>query len=382
MKIKDTLKTVSVNAARYILGLTFVLSGFVKAVDPLGTQYKLTDYLAALSLSEILPDWSLLIASVLLSTFEFALGAFILAAIQRRLVSKIALAFMSVMTLITVWIVIDNPVQDCGCFGDAVVLTNAQTLQKNIVLLLCAAVIAYRPMLIKRLLPKGVQWMFIHITVIALICLSAWCLYDLPVLDFRPYHVGADITKGMEIPEDAEPTEYEMTFILEKDGKRQEFTLDNYPDSTWTFVDSKTKIIKQGYEPPIHDFSITTNDGDDITDMVLADKGYTFLLISPTLAKADDSNFGDIDQLYEYALDHGYGFYCLTASTEEDIKHWMDITGAEYEFCSTDGTTLKTIIRSNPGIVLLKKGVVMGKWSHNRIPTEEQLRNILNDKNH
>lgn len=376
MKVKDTLKTVTVNAARFILGFTFVLSGFVKAIDPLGTQYKLTDYLAALSLNDILPEWALLVASVTLSTLEFALGAFILTAIQRRLVSKIAVAFMTVMTVITIWIVIADPVQDCGCFGDAVVLSNAMTLQKNIVLLLCAAIIAYRPMLIKRMLPKGVQWMFIHVTVIALIVLSAWCLYDLPILDFRPYHVGADIAKGMEIPEDAEQSEYEMTFILEKDGKRQEFTLENYPDSTWTFIDSKTKVIKQGYQPPIHDFSIINADGNDITDVVLADKGYTFLLVSPSLAKADDSNFGDIDQLYEYAQDHGYGFYCITASSDEEIKHWIDITGAEYEFCETDGTTLKTIIRSNPGILLLKKGVIVGKWSHNRIPTAEQLKNI------
>lgn len=376
----DKAKTVMVNVARYVLGLTFVLSGFVKAVDPLGTQYKLTDYLAALSLSDYLPEWSLLLASVALSTFEFALGAFIITAIQRRLVSKIALAFMAVMTLVTIWIAIADPVQDCGCFGDAIVLTNMETLLKNIFLLACAIVISLYPLKIKRFLSKGVQWVFIHITVIALICLSTWCLYDLPIIDFRPYHIGADIVKGMEIPEDAEQPQYETTFILEKDGKQQEFTLENYPDSTWTFIDSKTKTIKEGYQPPIHDFSIINDDGNDITGVVLGDNGYTFLLVSPTLAKADDSNFGDIDRLYEYAQENGHAFYCLTASGDEEISHWIDITGAEYEFCETDATTLKTIIRSNPGIVLLKKGVIVGKWSHNRIPDNEQFSEMLGNK--
>lgn len=372
-KVKK-IRIVAVNLCRYILGLTFLLSGFVKAVDPLGTQYKITDYLAALSLSDLFPDWTLLIASIALCVAEFSMGAFVLVAIQRRVVSRIVLMFMTVMTLVTVWIVVSNPVQDCGCFGDAFVLSNTQTLLKNIVLLACALMLACCPLDIKRLLPKAAQWMFIHVTVIGLLCLITWCLYDLPIFDFRPYRVGTDIVKGMEIPEGAEQPEFETTFILEKDGKQQEFTLDNYPDSTWTFVDSKTKVIKQGYQPPIHDFNIVNADGDDITDAVLSNPGYTVLLISPALSNADDSNFGDIDRLYEYAMENNWQFYCLTSSGDADISHWKDITGAEYEFCQTDGTTLKTIVRSNPGIVLLRKGVIIGKWSHNRLPDEGELK--------
>ncbi len=370
---KTNAKQIAVNLARFVLGITFMLSGFVKAVDPLGTQYKLADYLEALSMGEVFPDSILLLASVGISTFEFALGAFILVAIQRRLTSRIAVAFMVVMTAITVWIAIADPVQDCGCFGDALVLSNVATLEKNIVLLACAILIAWQPTLIKRFLSKGAQWIFIHVTVIALLGLSTWCLYDLPIMDFRPYHIGANIAEGMKMPEGAEQPEYETTFILEKDGKQQEFTLDNYPDSTWTFIDSKTKVIKEGYVPPIHDFSITTQDGDDITEQVLSDKGYTFLLISPTLSLADDSNFGDIDEIYEYAMDNGFKFLCLTASGEKDINHWIEITGAEYEFCQTDGTTLKTIVRSNPGLILLKNGVIIGKWSHNRLPDVKEI---------
>ena len=237
---------------------------------------------------------------------------------------------MSIMTLLTLWIVIANPVKDCGCFGDAVVLSNGQTFIKNIILLAIALMLLKWPTSMVRFVSKKTQWIVINYTVIFALALSAWSLWDLPLFDFRPYHVGANIAQGMKIPQGAPQPQFETTFILEKNGQQKEFTLDNYPDSTWTFVDSKTVQTAEGYVPPIHDFSIQDNKtGEDITQEVLNDTGYTFLLISPTLAYADDSNFGRIDQIYEFAQDYGYRFICLTASSDKDIAKWQDITGAE-----------------------------------------------------
>lgn len=362
------------NVCRLLLSATFILSGYVKAIDPLGTQYKIKDYLEALSLYGVFPDWTTLAASVTLSAAEFSLGILLLFAIQRRVISRTILALMVIMTVITVWIFFYDPVQDCGCFGDALKLTNGQTLAKNIVLTICAATVAARPMKMPRLISKTNQWIVINYTVIFIFATSLLSLYTLPYFDFRPYHVGADIRKGMEIPEGAPQPEFETTFILKKNGVTKEFTLDNYPDSTWEFVDSKTIQTQKGYVPPIHDFSITLNEtGEDITRQVLDSKGYTFLLISPLLEHADDSNFGNIDRIYEYALDYNIPFYCLTASGEKAIRRWQDITGAEYPFCTTDETTLKTVIRSNPGLMLVKDGVVIRKWSHNMLPDTETL---------
>ena len=367
-------KNIVVNVCRLLLAATLILSGYVKAVDPLGTQYKIHDYLAALSLQSLVPDWLTLLSSVLLSAVEFSLGICMLFAIRRRLSSRLVVAVMGFMTVLTVWIYVANPVQDCGCFGDAIVLTNGQTLLKNIVLFVCAIVTCVWPMSMTRLISKANQWIVTNYTVLFIIATSLWSLYTLPQFDFRPYHIGADLLSGMEIPEDAEQPEFETTFLLKKNGETREFTLENYPDSTWEFVDSKTVQTKQGYVPPIHDFSITLNDsGEDITEQVLADKGYTFLLVAPHLEQADDSNFGDIDRIYEYAQDNDVPFYCLTASTEKEQAHWRDITGAEYPFCSTDETTLKTMIRSNPGLMLIKNGQVVNKWSHNRLPQAERL---------
>ena len=362
-----------VNACRFLLGATFVFSGFVKAIDPIGTQYKLQDYISAVGMGGIVPDIVTLLASVALSALEFSLGVFVLFAIRRHLVSKILVAFMAVMTLITVWIALFNPVKDCGCFGEALRLTNVQTLLKNIVLLAASVVVAWRPLRMYRFLSRSTQWIAINYTILFVLLLSAHCLYHLPLIDFRPYHIGMNIKKGMEIPAGAPQPEFETTFILQKNGVKKEFTLDNYPDSSWQFVDSKTVQTKEGYVPPIHDFSIQKADGDDITDSVLTAKGYIFLLVSPHLEQADDSNFGDIDLLYEYSQERKIPFYCLPASTKKDIDHWADITGAEYPFCFTDETTLKTIIRSNPGLLLLKDGTIIRKWSHNDLPSSSSL---------
>ena len=369
MNLRKVAIGLCVNLCRLVVSLTFIFSGYVKAIDPVGTQYKLQDYLEVLLMGVHVPDYATLAASVLLGVAEFTLGVLLLFAIRRRLVTRLILLFMAVMTPLTLWLALDNPIEDCGCFGDAVVLTNWETFYKNLVLLAATLLLVKRPPLMPKFISNTNQWIVVNYTVLFILVSSGLSLYTLPPFDFRPYHVGANIREGMEIPEGAPLPEFETTFILEKDGQRKEFTLDDYPDSTWTFIDSKTVQTVEGYVPPIHDFSIQAVDGgEDITDSVLNHKGYAFILVAPHLETADDSNFGEIDGIYEYSLDHGYPFYALTASTDEAISHWRDVTGAEYNFFHTDETTLKTVIRSNPGLVLVKDGTVIGKWSHNNLP--------------
>ena len=363
-----------VNLCRIIVAVTFIFSGFVKAIDPIGTQYKLQDYLGAIGMAGILPNWTLLAVAVFLAAIEFCIGIFLLFAIQRRLISKLTVAFMAFMTMVTVWIVVADPVKDCGCFGDALHLTNTETLIKNIVLLVCSLAIMYRPLAMFRFVSKSNQWIVTNYTIVFILVSSGLSLYYLPIFDFRPYHIGVNIPRGMEIPKGAKLPQFKTTFIMEKNGQRKEFTLDNYPDASWKFIDSKTVQTSEGYIPPIHDFSITDNKtGLDLTNSVLSHKGYTFLLIAPHLETADDSNFGDIDRLYEYAQSYDIPFYCLTASTTKAIKRWVDLTGAEYPFCITDEAVLKTIIRGNPGLLLLKDGTIINKWSHNNLPNEAKL---------
>ena len=366
------MKKLAVNICRLLLAAVFIVSGFVKAVDPMGTQYKLEDYAAVLGLSSFMPSLVAVVLAVALAAVEFCLGVFMLFAIRRRLTSRLMLLMLCILTPLTLWLALTNPITDCGCFGDAIVLTNWQTFAKNVVLLAAAVIVVLWPEQMVRFISRSNQWIVINYTALFILAVAGYSLYYLPQFDFRPYHIGANIREGMVVPDDAEQPQFETTFILEKDGRHQEFTLDNYPDSTWTFVDSRTVQTRQGYVPPIHDFAIVTQEGDDITEDVLSDSSYTMLLVAPHLEDADDSDLDIINELYEYTRQHGYPFYCLTSSTDRGIDHWCDITGAEYPFCTTDATTLKTIVRSNPGLVLLKDGTVIGKWSHNNLPVIDE----------
>ena len=324
------MKKIAVNIARLALAIVLILSGFVKAVDPLGTQYKITDYLAALHLVQYVPDMMTLGAAVVLSAFEFGMGICLLFAIRRRLTSRLTLLMMLIMTPLTLWLALANPISDCGCFGDALVLTNWQTFWKNVVLLSLALLVGRWPLEMVRFVSKSNQWIVINYSALFIIILSAWSLYDLPYFDFRPYHVGTNLRQGWQQMMEGEDSPY-VDFFIER-----------------------------------------VDDGEDITEQVLNDKGYTFLLVSPHLEQADDSQLDRINDLYEYAEDNGYPFYCLTASGQKGINGWRDITGAEYPFCQTDDITLKTIIRSNPGLLLLKDGVIIRKWSHNSLPVIDE----------
>lgn len=373
---KHIIEKVWVNACRFLLGVIFIFSGFVKAVDPLGSFYKIQDYLTAFGMASWFPFYLPLFFGIVLSAVEFSVGVFLFLGIRKSTASTLALLLMVVMTPLTFYLALADPVSDCGCFGDAWVLTNWQTFGKNIVLLTAAISVFKWKDWIVRFVTAKMEWMVSMYTFLFVFALSFYCLENLPILDFRPYKIGTDIKAGMEIPEGAKPSVFESRFILEKDGKRQEFTLENYPDSTWKFVETRTVLKEKGYEPPIHDFSMMNLEtGEDITDSVLSDKGYTFLLIAHRIENADDSNIDLINEIYDYSVEHGYAFYAITSSPEDEIELWRDKTGAEYPFCQMDDITLKTIIRSNPGLLLIKGGTILNKWSDGDLPDEY----VLND---
>lgn len=365
------------NVCRFLLAVTFIFSGFVKAVDPLGFQYKIQDYLAAFGLASMLPSFLPLLLAIVLAAIEFSVGIFFFFGIRKSTSTILALLLMIVMTPLTLYLAIANPVSDCGCFGDAWVLTNWETFGKNVVLLIAAVSVFRWKAFILRFITRKTEWVASLYTILFVFALSFYCLMHLPILDFRPYKVGKNILEGMTIPDGAKPNVYESIFTLEKNGQKKEFTLENYPDSTWKFIETRTVLKEKGYEPLIHDFSLTEQStGEDITENVLTDMNYTFLLVAHRIEEADDSNIDLINEVYDYSVEHGYGFYCLTSSPDEQIEQWRDKTGAEYPFCLVDDITLKTIIRSNPGLMLIKNGTILNKWGDADLPDEY----VLNDK--
>lgn len=181
----------------------------------------------------------------------------------------------------------------------------------------------------------------------------------------------------MMIPEDAPADEYLSTFIYEKDGVQKEFTLENYPadDTTWVFVDQISVLVKKGYIPPIHDFAITTTQGDDITDWILTNPGYTMIMISTKLNEAAQEHLEKGFELGEWCNEKGMSFYVVTASGSDVVMNYQN----SLIFCTADEITLKTIIRSNPGYMLLRDGNIMGKWSWATLPPKENFVNDMTD---
>lgn len=381
MVINSNLKKVSVVIARIIMGCVFIFSGYAKAVDPLGSTYKIQDYLTALSLDFLGP--LALVAGILLAAFEFLLGVCLLLGANLKSTSVLTLLLMCFMTPLTLWIALTNPVSDCGCFGDALVLTNWQTFWKNIIFLALTIMILKWNKYSPKLFSQRTEWIIAIAAGAYSILVSIYCLINLPIIDFRPYKNGTNIVKSMEVPDSIMvdglmvPTpidEYETTFIYEKDGKQQKFSMEEYSklDSTWHFVDSESELVKKGFEPPIHDFSLEDPDQGDITEDVLSNPGYTFLLISKRVEQASTNKRQEINAIYDYAQRNGYGFYCMTATGLESTEmreYKVEMGGVEFPIVNTDEITLKTIVRSNPGLVLIKDGVVINKWSNANMPT-------------
>jgi triosephosphate isomerase len=197
----------------------------------------------------------------------------------------------------------------------------------------------------------------------------------LQLFDFLPYKTGNNIPEGMKIPEGKSADEYRTTFIYEKDGVKKEFTLENYPadDTSWKFIDQKSVLVKKGYLPPIHDFSITTPDGEDLADKILADPGYTLLMIPVKLEKADKKHLEAGFATGAQCMNEGISFYVVTASGTDEIMEYSN----GLIICSTDETTLKTIVRSNPGYMLLNEGDIAGKWSWATLPSKEKFTSDL-----
>jgi len=353
---------------RIITGAVFIFSGTVKAIDPMGSAFKFSDYFSAFGVDFLQP--LSLPLSIILCLAEFISGFAVLSGIRYREGLFGILILMAIFTPLTLVLAIFNPVTDCGCFGDAIKLTNWQTFGKNILLSAFILILFF-----DRNKPYGYSintptrgWLTITAVSFIFLGFTFYNLIYLPVIDFLPYKTGNNLKELMTIPEGAPAPVFKTTFIYEKNGIRKEFSLDDYPanDTTWKFIDQKSVIIKKGYEPPVHDFTIITTEGHDITDSVLNNQGYTLLMIS---RKLEQAKAGRIEKGFETGrkcITNGIDFYILTSSETEKIKKYEN----GLKFCLADETTLKTMVRNNPGYIMLKNGVITGKWSWANLPDD------------
>ena len=362
-------KYVLVNIFRFILAITFLFSAFTKANDPVGLVIKLRDYAGALEFTTI-PDYLLYLAGFILTLVETVLGIYLLVGVRRRRrVAALATVFMMIMTVVTIWIVISNPVSDCGCFGDALILTNTQTLVKNIILLAMALCITFNHKMMFRLIHKDWNWLVTIPVVVGMTAFFSYCAYMLPVVDFLPFAEGTDLRTTVKVG-DALDQNYKVTFVYTNGTDTLELSdQDDDPDSTvWRYVETRNVLLNDHLEAETQ-FYVTDQDGDDVTIDILEEEGYTFLVTVPDLKKAGEEAGGYFNDLYDYCQRFGYQFYFISnAADEQTIHKWQRDAVPKYQMYESDDRMLWQVVRDNPGLVLLNDGKVLKKWSRFGMP--------------
>lgn len=314
------MKKAIANICRFLLAATFLFSGFVKANDPMGMAYKLADYFTAFGIPS--PEWLNIVLAFLLACFEVVLGISLY--LNRKAISGLMVVVMTLLTALTVYIYIENPVSDCGCFGDAIILTNGQTLAKNCVLLAAAIMMLIWHKHLFKYLSRKWGWIWALVALLLSLLYSAYCLLYQPVIDYRPYKVGYNMNERVEL-EGAEVKGVKAT---------------RYDAAGFTLQDEN---------------------GEDVTYEPFETEGTVYLITVPNLNEASSGCVGEIDNLYDYAKMHGEQFYFVTASDEEAKQEWRDKTSAEYPIYTSDERVLKTVVRANPGLVVIKDGVIVSK---------------------
>jgi uncharacterized membrane protein YphA (DoxX/SURF4 family)/CheY-like chemotaxis protein len=359
------MKNVITQFSRIFVGLLFIISGLIKLNDPVGFSYKLAEYFSepVLNIPSLVP--LALPIAIFIVIFEAVLGLMLLLGYRTKFTVWSLLIMIVFFTFLTFYSAYYNKVTDCGCFGDALKLTPWQSFTKDIVLLFFIIILFINHKLIRPVFPKIATDILVYLGIALCIFMGYWVLNHLPIIDFRAYKVGTNIKKAMEIPADAPKSVIEMTFIYKVNGVDKEFTekdLMNLPEGA-TFVDRKDKIITQGYLPPVHDFSME-KDGSDYTEELLNEpKLLAFVMYD--LQKSDPDGLEKLERLNRQAKAKGYRVIALTASAEDEIQKVKSKLGLTIDFYFCDATTLKTIERANPSLVVLKQGTIVQKLHHN-----------------
>ncbi|OCB78634.1 BT_3928 family protein [Flavobacterium crassostreae] len=361
------MKNAITQFSRIFVGLLFIISGLIKLNDPVGFSYKLAEYFSepVFNLLFLVP-FSLGLA-LFLVLLEVVLGVLLLLGYKSKITIWSLLVMIVLFSFLTFYSAYFDVVKDCGCFGDALKLTPWQSFTKDMVLLFFILILACNVSLVKPFFNTAVSKMLTYASIVVCMLLAVWVLNHLPIIDFRPYSVGTNITQGMQIPEGAPQSVVEMVFIYNVNGVDTPFKeadLMDLPEGA-TFVDRKDHVISEGYVPPIHDFTMIKENTDYKDELLQEPK--VLLAVSYDLTLADQAGMSALQKLNKVAVSKGYKMIGMTNSSQEEITKAKEKYHLDFDYYTCDAITLKTIERANPSIIVLQKGTIIQKVHYNDI---------------
>lgn len=361
------MKSFTTQFSRLFVGILFIISGLIKLNDPLGFSFKLDEYFSESVFNmPVFVPYTLAIA-LFLVVLEVVLGVMLLIGYKSKWTIWSLLLLVILFTFLTFYSAYFDVVKDCGCFGDALHLKPWQSFSKDLILLFFILILFYNQKYIKPLFSNKIQNILVLLSIALCSFMGYWVLNHLPLKDFRPYKVGTNIRKSMEIPDNAPKSVVEMVFIYKVNGLDKEFTekdLMSLPEGA-TFVDRKDKVIVQGYLPPIHDFKLEL-DGEDQTEMILS-KEKALLIVAYDLEKANIAALQKLNEFYKNAIAKGYYVAILTGSSTDVIAVSKKKYGFTFDCLFCDATALKTVERANPSFIVLNYGTITQKVHYNDI---------------
>ena len=361
------MKNIITQFSRIFVGVLFIISGLIKLNDPVGFSYKLAEYFSEPVFNMPFLEPLALGLAIFLVILEVVLGVMLLVGYKTKMTIWSLLILIVFFTFLTFYSAYFDVVKDCGCFGDALHLTPWESFTKDVVLLFFILILFFNQKLVKPLFQTQKTNFAVYVSVVLCAFMAVWVLNHNPIKDFRPYKVGTNIEKGMEIPEGAPKSVVEMIFIYKVNGVEKEFTekdLMNIPEGA-VFVDRKDKVITEGYVPPIHDFTMTKDDSDYKEELLKEPK--LLIFVTYDLKLSEHGGMEQLEKLNQEAKAKGYKVIAMTASGADEVAKTKKQYGLNVDFYFCDAIALKTIERPNPSIVVIQKGTIIQKVHYNDI---------------
>lgn len=362
---------ISVTIARIIVGVLFVFSGLVKAIDPLGLTYKMQEFFEVWGREGYitpLMNWMYnrsFVFSIIMITLEVVLGVALLTGFYKKLTLRMLLGLMIFFTFLTSYVLFSGKIATCGCFGDCIPLTPIQTFTKDIILLLLIIFLLLKQQYVKPIGGGALPMVLVLVSVIAVCFLQMHVLSHLPLTDCLPYKKGNNLLQLRQMPANAIPDKFSYSFVYQKNGLNKSFDANQLPDSTWTYVDRKQTLEKKGSNnvPLINDFSLTDSAGVDVTETLLGQAGEYYLFFLKDLEGSTVNWSAGFANLWQKAKEQKRALYIVTADKEKATEFFNRKNQYQVPVLTCDATAIKTAVRANPTLFLMKGPVVQGKWS-------------------